>query len=76
MTPPLPELREIAVSEVIGYEELPRPRIRIDHDIETWRKTRSYQDYTIFLRRLNEAVVGHYLPYESPCPSQVIPVHI
>jgi len=70
--PSLPQLRAIPLSEIPKYEDLPRPRIRTDRDVETWKKTRSYQDYAIFLRHLNEAVVGHYLPRNTTCPSHVI----
>jgi serine/threonine-protein phosphatase 2A activator len=67
----LPELREISLLQVPNYETLPKPRIKTDHDLDTWRKTRSYQDYSLFLRRLNEAVVGQYLPWNATSPSQV-----
>lgn len=70
-TATIPQLRDITLLQVSNYETLPKPRIKTDQDIETWRKTRSYQDYSLFLRRLNEAVVGHYLPWNNTSPSQV-----
>lgn len=70
--PPLPPLREIALTEVNKYEDLPRPRIRTDHDIDTWKTTRSYQDYAIFLRRLNQSVVGYCLPYNPGTLSHAV----
>ncbi|RDB25696.1 Serine/threonine-protein phosphatase 2A activator 1 [Hypsizygus marmoreus] len=71
MAETIPKLREIPISQVRGLRTLPKPRIKTDYDIEVWRTTRSFQDYAIFLRRLNEAVVGQYLPWNST-PSQAI----
>jgi serine/threonine-protein phosphatase 2A activator len=69
---PLPQLRRITLSEVTECKDLPRPRIKTDYDLESWKKTRSYRDFAIFLRRLNEAVVGHYLPSNTEPSSEVI----
>ncbi|PPQ83972.1 hypothetical protein CVT25_000518 [Psilocybe cyanescens] len=59
-----PELREILLSEVSGFQSPPSLKIRTDDDVEHWKTTQSYIDYGIFLRRLNESVVGHFLPWE------------
>ncbi|KAF9456443.1 hypothetical protein BDZ94DRAFT_1292860 [Collybia nuda] len=72
MSDSTPNLREISLLQVPKIEMLPKPRIKTDHDLEVWRKTRSYQDYSLFLRRLNEAVVGHYLPWNETTTSQSI----
>jgi serine/threonine-protein phosphatase 2A activator len=62
MSKELPLLRQIPLAEVAGLKDPPIPRIRVDHDVEEWRATIGYQDYGLFLRRLNESVVGHQLP--------------
>ncbi|KAF8071493.1 hypothetical protein FPV67DRAFT_875658 [Lyophyllum atratum] len=67
----IPQLREVPLSEVAAFKTLPGPKIKTDHDVQEWKKRRSYQDYAIFLRRLNEAVVGKSLPRASP-PGQAI----
>jgi serine/threonine-protein phosphatase 2A activator len=64
------ELRHINISDVSKLDP-PRTRIRTDDDVKHWTTTRSYHDYAIFLRRLNEAVVGHYLPWEHSNYSKV-----
>ncbi|KIJ52464.1 hypothetical protein M422DRAFT_26057 [Sphaerobolus stellatus SS14] len=45
--------------------EPPIPRIRTDSDVELWKLTSAYKVYGVFLRRLNEAVVGYELPVED-----------
>ena len=62
---PLPELRAIAV-ESLDPADVPTLRIKTDDDVRAWKLTRGYQDYGLFLRRLNESVVGHFLPWTSP----------
>ncbi|KAK7062205.1 Serine/threonine-protein phosphatase 2A activator, partial [Favolaschia claudopus] len=57
----LAELREIPLVQVPTLE-LPTLKIQTDEDVEIWRRSRSYQDYAIFLRRLNESVVGRDIP--------------
>ena len=66
----IPSLRDIPLANVRTLET-PGLKIKTDHDVEIWRTTRSYQDYAIFLRRLNEAVSGKFLPWSPPNPSQV-----
>ena len=67
---PLPELRAIAV-ESLDPADVPVLRIRTDEDVLAWKRTRGYQDYGLFLRRLAESVVGRTLPYSTPDPDQV-----
>ncbi|KIP11020.1 hypothetical protein PHLGIDRAFT_21917 [Phlebiopsis gigantea 11061_1 CR5-6] len=45
---------------------VPNQKIKTEEDVHLWRSTRGYADYGLFLRRLNEAVVGRYLPWSSP----------
>ncbi|PFH46458.1 hypothetical protein AMATHDRAFT_69816 [Amanita thiersii Skay4041] len=59
----IPELREIPLSTVAKLSSVPEPRIKSDDDIDTWKTTMSYRDYSVFLHRLNESVVGCYLPW-------------
>ena len=55
-----PPLRQIQVSDL--RNDLPTQRIQTDDDVLYWKTTRGYHDLNLFLRRLNESVVGHYLP--------------
>jgi len=66
-----PPLRQVSLSDIAHFESHPTPKILTDYDVEAWRRTTGYQDYGVFLRRLNESVVGHYLPWTSSSPSQV-----
>lgn len=47
------------------------PKIRTDADVETWKYTNGYADYSIFLRWLSEAVVGCSLPRTNSNQSEV-----
>jgi len=38
--------------------EPPVTRIRTDEDVETWKRTTGFRDYAVFVRRLNDAVLG------------------
>lgn len=64
-------LREISLSQLTRFSP-PTTRINRDDDVERWKDSKSYRDYAIFLRRLNESVVGCYLPWESGQPSKVV----
>jgi serine/threonine-protein phosphatase 2A activator len=65
-------LRQVSLSDLARLEDLPVPRIRVDGDVDEWRNTVGYRDFGLFLRRLNESVVGYDLPTdESSVPSQV-----
>jgi serine/threonine-protein phosphatase 2A activator len=70
MTRQLAQLREIPLADVPALES-PTLKIQTDDDVETWRQSRSYQDYAIFLRRLNESVVGKDIPTADSSPSEV-----
>ena len=67
----LPLLRDISLSEVSSLSELPKAQIKTDEDLEHWKSMQSYQDYILFLRRLNESVVGTSLPWIPEHRSQV-----
>ncbi|CAL1715873.1 unnamed protein product [Somion occarium] len=69
MTAALPPLRQIPISEAARLTP-PKLRIKTDDDVACWRDTRGYHDYGLFLRRLNESVVGYFLPYSSPSMTQ------
>ncbi|KAF9500020.1 Phosphotyrosyl phosphatase activator [Pleurotus eryngii] len=69
--PVLPNLRRVDVASLKGMPK-PAQKIRFDSDVEVWRTTRSYQDYSIFLHRLTEAVVGQFLPLTNPTQSSAI----
>ncbi|KAK7691199.1 hypothetical protein QCA50_006302 [Cerrena zonata] len=65
MTAALPPLRQVPISEITRLQP-PKLRIKLDEDVELWKRTRGYSDYGLFLRRLNESVVGQFLPYDPP----------
>lgn len=67
----LPQIRYIPIAEVAAFSERPVTKIRTDEDVDYWKTTRGYQDYGLFLRRLNESVVDHYLPWTGLAPSPV-----
>ncbi|EKM57864.1 uncharacterized protein PHACADRAFT_50310, partial [Phanerochaete carnosa HHB-10118-sp] len=58
-------LRHVTIGELEKLSR-PRQRIRTEEDVQAWKLTRGYQDYGLFLRRLNGSVVGHFLPWSSP----------
>jgi hypothetical protein len=68
---PLLQVRDISLSEVSSLSELPKARIKTDEDLEHWKSMQSYRDYILFLRRLNESVVGTSLPWIPEHRSQV-----
>lgn len=67
----LPPLREIPPSQFQDLGSLPTLVIKTDEDVERWKTTRSYYDYDLFLRRLNESVVGVMQPWNPESASQV-----
>ncbi|KAJ7098684.1 hypothetical protein B0H15DRAFT_587258 [Mycena belliarum] len=71
MTRQLAGLREIPLADVPNLS-LPTLKIQTDDDVEIWRRSRSYQDYAIFLRRLNESVVGRDIPTTASSTSDAI----
>ncbi|KAG6888007.1 hypothetical protein C0992_009920 [Termitomyces sp. T32_za158] len=60
----LPQLRKIPFSALAKLGGV-GPKIRTDGDVLAWKTKQSYQDYALFLRRLNESVVGQFLPWTS-----------
>jgi hypothetical protein len=66
----LPPLRRIQLSDVLNTTP-PVLKIKTEENVEFWKTTRSYSDLGLFLQRLNEAVVGHHLPFTPRSPSQV-----
>ncbi|KAN0133332.1 Serine/threonine-protein phosphatase 2A activator 1 [Lactarius tabidus] len=69
---PVPSLRYISPENLAGLHDLPTPKIRTDADVETWKHTNGYADYSIFLRWLSEAVVGCSLPWANNNQSEGI----
>ena len=57
----LPLLPEIPVERLSSLVP-PQNRIRTEDDVLVWKTTKGYQNYLLFLRRLNESVVGRVLP--------------
>lgn len=58
-------LRQVPAAELAKLAP-PRQLIKTEDDVHAWKRTRGYQDYGLFLRRLSESVVGHVLPWSSP----------
>ncbi|PBK67888.1 Phosphotyrosyl phosphatase activator [Armillaria solidipes] len=65
------QLRSMQLSEMPNLE-LPTQKIQSDEAVEAWKATRGYEDYSLYLHRLNEAVVGYNLPWESSNASQAV----
>ncbi|KIK96289.1 hypothetical protein PAXRUDRAFT_826123 [Paxillus rubicundulus Ve08.2h10] len=65
------QLRQISLSELADARP-PEPKIRSDEDVKYWKNTTGYNDYQLFLRRLNESVVGYTVPREFGDCSQAI----
>ena len=60
----LRDLRQIPLSDL---DTLKSPELKIcyDEDVAHWKDTAGYHDYQLFLRRLNESVVGYTVPPAS-----------
>ena len=56
---PLPPLRSISLTRPI---QPPRKMIKDDADVETWKRTTGYKDYSLFVSRLNNAVIERDIP--------------
>ena len=63
--PTLRDLRQISLSNLDDLKS-PEQKIRYDEDVAHWKNTVGYQDYQLFLRRLNESVVGYTVPRTDP----------
>lgn len=61
---PLPALPHIPVA-ALSDVQTPSLKIRTDEDVERWKTTSGYKAYLLFLRRLNESVVGYELPFQD-----------
>ncbi|KAF8799054.1 Phosphotyrosyl phosphatase activator [Phlegmacium glaucopus] len=68
----LPFLQEITLSEVSSLPATPTTKIKTDGDLEHWKSMQSYRDYILFLRRLNESVIGTSLPWVPKSHSQSV----
>ncbi|KAF8824694.1 hypothetical protein HHX47_DHR7000444 [Lentinula edodes] len=68
--PPNP-LRRVTLPEIHSIQ-LPAKKILNEEDVEIWLRTQGFRDLIIFLRRLNEAVVGVTVPWSSELPSQAV----
>lgn len=64
-------LRHVRIADVAQIKALPELKIKTDEDVDLWHGTTGYHDYGLFLRRLNESVVGRFLPWDSPSPTKV-----
>ena len=62
---PLRDLRQISLSDLVDSFKSPEQKIRYDEDVAHWKQTTGYHDYQLFLRRLNESVVGYPVPRAS-----------
>lgn len=61
----LRDLRQISMSDLVDTAKSPEQKIRYDEDVAYWKNTMGYHDYQLFLRRLNESVVGYTVPRVS-----------
>ncbi|KAF8547933.1 Phosphotyrosyl phosphatase activator [Imleria badia] len=57
--------RQIPLSDLVDTVKSPEQKIRYDEDVAYWKHTTGYRDYQLFLRRLNESVVGYTVPRPS-----------
>ena len=71
---PLPLLRHISPENLEALKALPTVKIRTDADVEAWKQTQGYSDYSLFLRWLNESVVGYSLPRTNDNHSEVLEI--
>ena len=57
-------LSQISLSSVSSLP-LPTLHIRTDTDVEAWKSTTGYRDFGVWVRLLNESVVGVEMPWEG-----------
>ena len=55
----------------LGALQPPATHIKTDDDVDTWKRTSGFRAYALFVRRLNEAVVGRDLVDDPPPPCDV-----
>ncbi|KAH7869396.1 uncharacterized protein C8R40DRAFT_1163575 [Lentinula edodes] len=64
-------LRRIILPDIHSLQ-LPTKKNFDEEDVEIWRRTQGFRDLIIFLRRLNEAVVGITIPWSSKFRRQAV----
>ncbi|KAF5327611.1 hypothetical protein D9619_005039 [Psilocybe cf. subviscida] len=64
-------LRSVPLANLIQMQP-PTLKIVTDSDVEHWKATQSYIDYSLFLRRLNDSVVNCNLPWNSASRSSAV----
>lgn len=64
-------LRYISPENLVALQSWPTPKIQTDADVEVWKQTQGYSDYSLFLRWLSDAVVGYSLPQMNDNQSEV-----
>jgi serine/threonine-protein phosphatase 2A activator len=57
-------LSQISLSSLPSLP-LPTLHIRTDADVEAWKSTTGYRDFGVWVRLLNESVVGVEVPSEE-----------
>lgn len=65
-------LRYISLESLAAMQTWPTPKIQTDADVEAWKQTQGYSDYSMFLKWLSEAVVGCSLPWTNDNQSEVL----
>jgi len=70
----LPLLRHISPENLEALKALPTVKIRTEADVEAWKQTQGYSDYSLFLRWLNESVVGYSLSRTNDNHSEVLEI--
>lgn len=65
-------IRYISPEDLVALQAWPTPKIQTDADVEAWKQSQGYSDYSIFLRWLSEAVVGYSLPRTNNDQSEVL----
>ncbi|KAF6756884.1 hypothetical protein DFP72DRAFT_892596 [Ephemerocybe angulata] len=63
-------LRQVTLDAVQTIVDGPTLHIKTEEDVEAWKTTQSYRDYSTFLQRLNESVVNYYLPWSPETPAR------
>ena len=71
MAPPLPPLSEITTQDASGLE-MPANMIRMEDDVGVWKSTKGYQNYLLFLHRLSESSVGHFLSDDASPQGNIV----
>lgn len=65
------ELRQISLDAVRSLTDGPLLHIKTEEDVDAWKTTTSYRDYSIFLQRLTNSVSGCLLPWSTDSLAQV-----